>query len=680
MDEMYFHFTIGPVQGFVAQARRTRDFWAGSFLLSWLAGVAMNAVLKQCSGNKTGIVFPRPSKELLDWWKGRKSDGPRQGTIPNRFLARVDGEAFNPQTVVDSVILAWRGLAAAVWDADLEGKPGICSEQRVIWNRQINGFWEISWALTKTKSQGDARALDQRKNWRTRYPTPEPGVSCMVIDGFQELSGESKPGANVTNFWEQQRKRLPTDLREGECLCAIAFVKRRFVRCFHGLKIDMPGNWTLTGWRGLTTNVPSNTFMAATPWLARVVRAAADEPARSAEGKQLSDFYGTAKALADHGERATKIKRIEEAVGEAQRAYPAHKEEIARLVQLDGSVFFDNLLDNGRLFQKHTEEHAAIVREKLKKLKEIAGGGPVPFYAVLAMDGDSLGAKMSKEENQEGIASALNEFTQAVAEKLVTEHHGFLIYAGGDDVLAVFAAEDALAGAVAIREEYRRCFKKQAEPEVRKSTISAAVHYVDIQRPLTRVLGETHDLLEKVAKDQTGRDSLAVRLTRPGGVSFEWSMPWEIALTPEKDDQGRPVERCLEVERLAGTLRPDMHPASDGGRDNEEGGRFSHGFFYKIRNHIALLNGGNGAVLGEKEAKAILATDYLNSGVHAPGRSLTFDDAVAAIGPLFQQCRRITRDPVSGEIATLAKDELGEVTDDAAMLVRFLATTVYGGE
>ena len=39
------HFTLGPVQGFVSQARRTRDLWAGSFLLSYLSGHAMKAVL-----------------------------------------------------------------------------------------------------------------------------------------------------------------------------------------------------------------------------------------------------------------------------------------------------------------------------------------------------------------------------------------------------------------------------------------------------------------------------------------------------------------------------------------------------------------------------------------------------------------------------------------------------------
>ena len=47
MANHYFHFTIGPVQGFVAQARRTRDFWTGSFILSWLSAVAMLAVRQQ---------------------------------------------------------------------------------------------------------------------------------------------------------------------------------------------------------------------------------------------------------------------------------------------------------------------------------------------------------------------------------------------------------------------------------------------------------------------------------------------------------------------------------------------------------------------------------------------------------------------------------------------------------
>lgn len=674
MHRQYFHFTIGPVQGFVAQARRTRDFWAGSFLLSWLAGVAMKAVSKQCSGEEMGIVFPKPDEELLEWWEGKEGDGPRQGTIPNRFMARVDGAAFDPQIVIDSVLMAWWGLAERVWEADLNRKPGIGPGQRAIWNRQIDGFWETSWALTD--SQDNPNILDRRKNWRTRCPPAEPGVSCMVMDGFQELSGVERPGRDVTEFWGQRRKQLATDLREGECLCAIAFVKRRFVECFGDLRMEMPGDWMLTGWRGLSRNVPSTTFMAATPWLARVVR--------KSDGALLLGFHEAAKALAKHGEWNARIKRIEEAVRYAQQTCPDYKDAIRQLVQLDGPVFYDNLLDNRRLFKNYTPERpdemrkrADEVRERLKDLMEIAEGGPLPFYAVLAMDGDNLGQKMGKEKNQEGVASALDEFTRTVTEKLVTDHHGFLVYAGGDDVLAVLAAQDALACAVAIREKYKECFEKQEEEEVRESTISAAVHFVHIQRPLTRVLGETHDLLEEVAKRRTGRDSLAVRLTRPGGVSFEWSMPWKIALTEEKDDQGR---RHLKVERLARTLRPEPQPTPDEHNEADAAERFSHGFFHRIRRHLELLSAGDETVLTESEAKAILATDYLNSGVHAPGRRPTFEEAVRAVEPLLEQSRHMTRDSETGEIPELPEDQLGKVTDDAAMLVRFLASTMTGGE
>ena len=57
-EHRVFHFTLGPVQGFVSQARRTRDLWAGSFLLSYLSGHAMKAII-DAGGT---IVFPKVSE------------------------------------------------------------------------------------------------------------------------------------------------------------------------------------------------------------------------------------------------------------------------------------------------------------------------------------------------------------------------------------------------------------------------------------------------------------------------------------------------------------------------------------------------------------------------------------------------------------------------------------------
>jgi len=116
MNSHFFHFTLGPVQAFVAQARRTRDFWAGSFLLSWLSSVAIKAV--QVQGGE--IQFPCPDPHYMNWLEGKgQGTSPQQGSIPNRFKAmsaRVSGD-FDPTLVTGSVQQAWLAIAELIWQA-----------------------------------------------------------------------------------------------------------------------------------------------------------------------------------------------------------------------------------------------------------------------------------------------------------------------------------------------------------------------------------------------------------------------------------------------------------------------------------------------------------------------------------------------------------------------------------
>lgn len=50
---------IGPVQGFVAQSRRTRDLWGSSYLLSYLSARAALGV------ERAGGKVVRPKLEAL---------------------------------------------------------------------------------------------------------------------------------------------------------------------------------------------------------------------------------------------------------------------------------------------------------------------------------------------------------------------------------------------------------------------------------------------------------------------------------------------------------------------------------------------------------------------------------------------------------------------------------------
>lgn len=633
----HFHFTLGPVQGFVAQARRTRDFWAGSFILSWLSAVAMREVDKQ--GGK--ILFPEPDREFMAALE-RGGTGPKQGNVPNRFKAEV-ANGFDPRKVDKTVRAAWRALAEEVWKGDLEGLAN--GGTRAVWDRQIESFWDIQWALVDDDSASNT--LDRMKNWRTHLPPDEPGVKCMMMDGWQELSDAVRPGRKSGDpdgpeaFWkkvrESAKKGMATDLRDGEMLCAIALVKRRFARHFESFNEAMPGGWTLRGWR-LPNGVPSVHYMAAAPWLTQLLNKANTNTESGLRVCSLLDeFHRAAYELTgEYGERETNIDCVRRAEGKLEWK------------ALDGTVFFDAMLENGNLWAEKKDDAKALLG-KLKALRKEAGIGPVsPFYAVLLMDGDELGIHMSDENKQTAITTALAKFTAEVP-RIVHANNGFLIYAGGDDVLALLPVEYALKCAAALRANYLSCFDLKLIP----TSLSGAIEYAHIKMPLGKVLHDAHDLLDNLAKEGRGRDAIACRVWKPGGLTVEWAMPWNCALDGEE----------VVIDQLADVFRKGL---------SGEDGDMASKFFYRIRERFDLLNppqAGAEAVLNPCQALELLAMEYLNSGLVPQGFSL--DQAMVKVKPLLDQCRPVTRNKNEADPAKWPKSERLEA--DGALLVRFLA-------
>jgi CRISPR-associated protein Cmr2 len=84
-------FAIGPVQGFVAAARKSRDLQAGSFLLSYLTWQAIQVICERFGPE--ALLFPDLRQQpLADRWlrsKGLDLDAQvsSTATIPNRFFA-----------------------------------------------------------------------------------------------------------------------------------------------------------------------------------------------------------------------------------------------------------------------------------------------------------------------------------------------------------------------------------------------------------------------------------------------------------------------------------------------------------------------------------------------------------------------------------------------------------------
>lgn len=646
----YFHFTLGPVQGFVSQARRTRDFWAGSFILSWLAAVAIKAVKHQ--GGE--IQFPHADENYMKWLIGDgKENKPTQGSIPNRFkglVAAVDPNTFKPDEVVKAVQEAWKALADKVWEEDL-GDVSPSSETARIWERQIPNFWDMSWVITPDAT--DSSALDKRKNWRSYTPPNEPGVKCAMMDGWQELSGEASPNRKAMEvFWKTIRDNgkqgMKSDLRKNEALCAMALVKRRFSRHFAKIDRNMKQGWRLKGWE-VQSAVPSVTYMAAVHWL--------EQALQKAQPDVLHAFHDAAAKLTgeEYGEWDTNIHCLEQL---------PQSREFKRLRSLDGNVFFKNMLENKRVFED--EKQAEAVRKALKTVNDSAQIEPVsPFYAILLMDGDSLGSHMSNSDLHYSITQGLADFTNGVP-AIVKRHSGFLIYAGGDDVLAILPLEDSIPCAAALRDHYLTCFDGTGKPEDKEkrlpipTTLSGAIEFAHIKTPLTSVLKDAHHLLDEVAKDGRGRDALAIRVWKPGGLQIEWAQPWEIALNPHTSK--------TYLEEIAATFQNIK-------KDREQ---FSSKFFYKIQERFTLLNPDKNteqaSILTNDQALSLMAMEYLNSGKSdlsdIKNAQERLDKAKDRVRPLLKQCYPVMRDK---DKSTEQWKSSSRLEADGALLVRFLA-------
>jgi CRISPR-associated protein Cmr2 len=611
MSGKILHFTIGPVQGFVAQARRTRDFWAGSFLLSWLSGQAMAATLK----NGGAIEFPdvgtldAPSDPLLAAILGQPLADhatPDIGSIPNRFKATVPA-GFDPAVIRQHVQQKWSDLADAVWRDFIEKVESKGRDTKHIWDRQILTFWDMQWVVgdrgtEEVVSKLDGGWLDLRKNWRSHWPAEgEGGDHCTIMGDWQELSGRMRSLKHERElqdqFWQalQGNKRLGRlELRDGERLCAIALVKRLFPKLSQP-SLEKTIGWTPGGRAEMLSNWPSTAYMAALPWLIHI---ADDERGERqgvlhkyfAEVNQRTSKSDTFKKLTS--ERATLIPKLESLRTSAFEIDQRHPDS------LDGNLFLEDALANARITPLSDEP--AVIRadgtiqdpdeeirnELLKALaacnKNVNANAPV-FYALLIFDGDNLGKLLQRPEpefDNAKISQALAAFTRQV-DPIVSRHAGVTMYAGGDDVLALLPITTAIECASALRDVYGNASAKLfAPPQAAEMTGSAAVVFAHFHLPLRDVIREGHEQLDKVAKDGNGRNSLALSLFKPGGVTGRWV--GNIEQMPA---------RWLEFQKLI---------ADD---------KLATSFFYNLRTRYPML-ARKQAVDSGLDAKSVLLAEY----------------------------------------------------------------------
>lgn len=629
------HFTFGSPQNFISQARRTRDLWAGSYLLSWLCGQALKSLLQE--GGK--INLPSVDKDaLFSQIQHPKAITPHDtaghlGSIPTRFSATIPspdekyGNACR-QAIND----AWAVVAGSVHDLLSKPPHQIWGEQQNrIWDRQTKDFWECVWVIGN-----ELQLLEQRKNTRTHLPAGEPGAKCTVCGIRQELSGRATRTAAAT-WWIEICNREgihQLDLSGSERLCAVCLIKRLFPKVA-GQSI---------GWK-VPEFYPSTNYISAIDWINQLLDLAKDHPEIKQAAIDLIGKVPEAIVSREEGRNWSPIQSITDKL----KMLP----ELQAIQSMSGSIFHEDALlsDDVQL----TNRAGAI--EALRELqKTIQKAKPEytkasPFYALLLMDGDGMGDLFDQylPDQQELLSKALAAFNQQVSD-IVRQHDGWLIYAGGEDVFALLPVSRAFDCARLIREAYRSALREYAPflPD-HLATISAGINFAHMNTALGTVVRDTHRLLDEVAKDRTGRDAVACRIWKRGGPILTWAQPWKI----------------IDDGQLLGQVKYAFN-------NNDGQNQFSSRFFYKLRDLFELVN--SSEQLKKNQVQDLLVTEYLANREHQwpkeASRSEILDDACQRVALLVKLCRAQTRriNP-DGTVKFIP----GDYHERGALLVRFLA-------
>ena len=470
MDLIVFH--VGPVQDFIATARRSRDLWFGSWLLSELAKAAALEIVKQNGNDISCLVFPAPA----DLEQLRSFDF----NVPNKVMALIKCDPAELGGAVKEAVL--RRLGEICDDAYKKVKGGF---NREVAEQQVKDFPEFFWASYSfngdyKKARDFAEALlNARKVTRNFAPaTWGSTASKCSLDGSREsVIPEDAYKMEESELREKYR------LQRGERLCGVCLLKRH-------------------GRRGPQEYFFSTSHVAALPLLERLTE----------EHRPLVEKY------------IAKLKELGITEDALEKVWPQHPV----FGPYDGHLLFEERLHE--FFQE--EEKLLEAKKALRAFLNEAFDGkkPLPYYALLLADGDHMGKVIDAQETPEKhreLSRAQSRLARE-AREIVKEHQGSLIYSGGDDVLALVPLHTVLACARRLAETFRlrlANFKvKDGEKEM-SPTLSVGIAVAHHLAPLSDVLELTR-AAGKAAKSVEGKNALAVALSKRSGVERTVKGTW----------------------------------------------------------------------------------------------------------------------------------------------------------
>lgn len=424
-------YALTPVQDFVGRARKLRDYWSGSVILSWLAFEGIKAIMHRYGADH--IVYPslhgQPLvDELLQGWGMDKPWFDEQSShgiasFPNKFVCLVPaGQEQEAASAIEAAInAAWLEMGDNTL-AFLAGKVKKIDQDDSIhkqFRRQLDHYWEHNWSASPLVRGEDRAAVglllhkgsidpafdfwkDASNIWPSSGEGPlysvshrlvqaglaagksrrqdrrieEEGIKCDLFGEFEILhyqyrdNEDKNPKPTEDPLWQDIRQAFKesADFGNSERLCALGLVKRLAYRVCKELKTH-----PLHRMFREAESFPSSTEMALHDWWQQVNRRAAsqDDPKAQSIAQELAVFDWSK----DNDKAA--VRKI------AQWLHGINEEEVVK----------KNGCDIERIDLQNTKEKTAA--RDLFKLHLVKDSHK--YYAVLMMDGDRMGKLINGE-------------------------------------------------------------------------------------------------------------------------------------------------------------------------------------------------------------------------------------------------------------------------------------------
>ncbi len=556
-----FSLKIPAVQEFISYSRKLSDLWASSYIFSLLLYEAIKVIVNDLGPDV--IIYPQlRDNPLFDHYLSHKlkvkglervyKEKLKIANLPNTFVCFVPtGKCqYYEKKCKEAIKDKWLSIScqlkkhldktgvlldAELWDQQIKNAISVVVAYKKFFN--LNEYKRIKDKLPKDIKDKQEKWLSLKEEnyvnmgdfyfltytllgtilsqasrlWDAWEESPITGRKCLMC-GFRNAVVDKRDDKYF--YWSGNKwvslegksidKSIENLLKDGERLCAVCLIKRFYKVVFkEDFNVTPPEFESVVevAARKFIENIKKdNSFKRYFDHIEDIDIELIYKHEWESKEKQETTVKRLEKEVKDVNELKRSLEKIWEKEGEPNKYYA--------ILMMDGDkigkmLLGENLPNFGEFFhpffKKKSEKWEKA--EQLYKLKRVL----TPSVHI-------------------AISRAMKDFSVYKVPQIVKEHKGFLVYSGGDDVLALFPADEVLDAALKLQESFKKDFYEIEVNDKSKKvmglgkyvSMSAGIVFAHYRCPLYYVIEKARET-EKKAKDYYKRDAFCITFIKRSG-------------------------------------------------------------------------------------------------------------------------------------------------------------------